>query len=175
MTPQGKKKGSRMLIPTLILGVIATILVIIGWRGGQDAHITGLQGAWKMTLEVAPLLIFAFIVAGMAQVLIPQELIAKWVGGESGWRGILIGCVAGGLSPGGPYVSLPIAAGFMGAGAGIGPTVAYLTAWSTWAVARMPMEVGIMGWRFTMIHIASTFIFPPIAGYIAQTFFSGTR
>jgi hypothetical protein len=28
--------------------------------------------------------------------------------------------------------------------------------------------VGIMGWEFTLIRIASTFFFPPIAGLIAQ-------
>jgi hypothetical protein len=54
------------------------------------------------------------------------------------------------------------------AGAGVGTMVAFLTGWSLWAVSRLPMEVGIMGWQFTLIRIASTFFFPPIAGLIAQ-------
>jgi uncharacterized protein len=168
---QGKKNMAGMLIPTIILGVIAVVMVVMGWRMEGGQHVAGLTAAWRMTLQVAPLLIFAFIIAGMVQVLLPQEMVAKWVGGESGWRGIMIGTVAGGLSPGGPYVSLPIAAGLMQSGAGIGTMVAYLTAWSLWAVARLPMEVGIMGWEFTLIRVATTFFFPPIAGGLAQWIF----
>jgi uncharacterized membrane protein YraQ (UPF0718 family) len=111
----------------------------------------------------------------MVQILMPHDLISKWVGAESGMRGILIGTVAGGLSPGGPYVSLPIAVGLLRSGAGVGTMVAFLTGWSLWAIARLPMEVGILGWKFTFIRLASTFIFPPIAGWIANIFFSGSK
>jgi uncharacterized protein len=157
-----------MLIPTIIMGSLALLLLFIAFKKGQGQHLIGLKAAGKMTVEILPLLIFAFIVAGMIQVLLPQELLSKWVGAESGWRGLLIGTVAGGLSPGGPYVSLPIVAGLLKSGAGVGTMVAFLTGWSLWAVARLPMEVGILGWEFTLIRVASTFIFPPIAGLIAQ-------
>ncbi|MDH4137520.1 MAG: permease [Anaerolineae bacterium] len=157
-----------MLIPTIIMGALAVIFLFIGYSKGQGQHIAGMRSALNMTVQILPLLIFAFIVAGMVQVLVPQELLSKWVGVESGMRGILIGTVAGALAPGGPYVSLPVAAGLLHAGAGVGTMVAFLTGWSLWAVSRLPMEVGILGWRFTFIRIASTFFFPPIAGLIAQ-------
>ena len=170
-----KRRVSNMLIPTIVMAVIAVILVIIGYSKGEGQHVTGLKSALKMTTDILPLLVFAFIVAGMIKVLLPQELMSRWVGEESGFRGILIGTVAGGIMPGGPYVSLPLAAGLMRAGAGLGTMVAFLTAWSLWAVARMPMELGIMGWRFTLVRLACTFFFPPIAGFLAQTFFSGFK
>lgn len=79
-----------------------------------------------------------------------------------------LGIVAGDLTSGGPYANLPIAAGLVRSGAGIGTMVAFLTSWSLWAVGRIPMEVGILGWRLTLIRIASTFLFPPTAGLIAE-------
>jgi uncharacterized membrane protein YraQ (UPF0718 family) len=161
-----------MLIPTIIMGVLALILLYIGYHKGHGEHIAGLSRGFNLTVEVLPLLIFAFIVAGMVQVLIPHEIISRWIGAESGLRGILLGTVAGGFSPGGPYVSLPIVAGLMRSGAGVGTLVAFLTSWSLWAVGRLPMEVGILGWRFTAIRLACTFFFPPIAGFLAQAFFS---
>ncbi|MBN2088107.1 permease [candidate division KSB1 bacterium] len=173
MSPQ--KRKSQMLIPTIILGMLAIILVIIGYSKGQGQHLVGLKSAGQMTLETLPLLIFAFIVAGMVRVLLPQELLSKWVGAESGWRGILIGTLAGGFSPGGPYVSLPIVAGLLKAGASVGTLVAFLTAWSLWAIARLPMEIGILGWKFTMIRLVTTFFFPPIAGYLAQIIFGNSQ
>jgi uncharacterized membrane protein YraQ (UPF0718 family) len=168
MAKNGRKPN--MLVPTIILGILAFILLYIGYQRGQ--HTDGTKAALTMLIDILPLLFFAFIVAGMIQTLLPREVIAKWVGAESGFRGILIGSVAGGLSPGGPFVSLPIAAGLLKAGAGVGTMVAYLTGWSLWAVARLPMEVGILGWKLTLICLSSTLIFPPIAGLIAQTFFS---
>ena len=163
-----KRRGSGMLVPTIIMGALAVIFLLIGYYKGEGQHIVGMRSALRMTVEILPLLIFAFIVAGMVQVLVPQQLLSKWVGAESGIRGILIGTATGALAPGGPYVSLPVAAGLLQAGAGVGTMVAFLTGWSLWAVTRLPMEVGIMGWRFTLIRIASTFFFPPIAGLLAQ-------
>ncbi len=161
-----------MLVPTLILASLACALLAVGYAQGEGAHLRGTRIALAMVVEVLPLLVFAFLVAGMVQVLVPQETIHRWVGGGSGMRGILLGTVAGGLAPGGPYVSLPIAAGLLRSGAGVGTMVAFLTGWSLWAVGRLPMEVGILGWRLTLIRVASTFFFPPIAGWIAHTFFN---
>ena len=163
-----------MLIPTIIMGIVAVVLLFIGYQKGGGEHILGLRTAGSLLIQITPLLIFAFILAGMIQALIPTEMISRWLGVESGFRGILIGTVLGGLTPGGPYVSMPIAAGLMRAGAGIGTMVAFITAWSLLAIVRLPIEVGLMGWKFTLIRMACTFFFPPIAGLIANKLFSGT-
>ncbi len=162
-----------MLIPTIIMGVIAIALLYIGHQRGGGEHIVGLKSAGNLLLQITPLLILAFIIAGMVQVLIPQEIISRWVGMESGFRGILIGSAIGGILPGGPYVSMPIVAGLLRTGASTGTMVALLTAWSLLAFTRLPIEVGLLGWKFTFIRLACVFFFPPIAGFIANRFFSG--
>ncbi len=164
-----------MLIPTIIMGMIAVALLYIAYQRGSGEHVVGLKSAGNLLVQILPLLIFAFIVAGMIRVLIPQELIAKWVGAESGFRGILIGSVLGGIMPGGPYVSMPIIAGLLRTGAGIGTMVALITSWSLIAIARLPMEVGILGWKFSLIRLACVFFFPPIAGLIASKLFSSVE
>jgi len=163
-----------MTTSTIIMGILAAALFLAGYFRGQGQHISGLKQAGSMIVSILPLLTFAFIVAGMVQALIPREFLSKWVGEESGFRGILIGTVAGGLSPGGPYVNLPIVAALLNSGASVGTMVAFLTGWSLWALARFPMEVGILGWKFTLIRLACTFFFPPIAGLIAQTLFGNS-
>lgn len=162
-----------MLVPTIIMGIIAFILLAIGYSKGQ--HIAGLKLAFGTIVKIIPLLIFAFIIAGMVRSLLPQEIIAKWIGKESGLKGIFIGTAAGAITPGGPYTSLPIVAGFLRSGASVGTVVAFLTAWSLWAIPRLPIEVGVLGWKFALIRFASTFFFPPIAGLIAQAFYSGFK
>jgi uncharacterized membrane protein YraQ (UPF0718 family) len=164
---------ARMFVPTLFMAGLAIALLTLGYLRGQGEHLAGLKAGGAMTVQVLPLLAFAFIVAGMIQVLIPSAAVARWIGAESGARGIWIGALAGGLTPGGPYVSLPVVAGLLRAGAGVGTLVAFLTAWSLIAVARLPMEVGLLGWRFTVARLACTFFFPPIAGWLAHLLFRG--
>lgn len=164
-----------MLIPTIIMGVIAVVLLYLGYQKGGGEHILGLKAAGSLLVQIIPLLIFAFIIAGMMQFLIPQEIIARWIGAESGFRGLLIGSVIGGFMPGGPMTSLPVAAGLLRVGANVGTMVAFLTGWSLLAVTRMPLEIGLMGWKFSLIRLACVFFFPPIAGLIANKFFSGVN
>jgi uncharacterized membrane protein YraQ (UPF0718 family) len=169
------RRLSGMLIPTIVMGVLAIILTFIAYNRGGGEHILGLKSTGNMLIQLIPLLLLAMLVAGMVQVLAPQEMISKWVGAESGFRGLLIGTAMGGFTPGGPFVSMPIAAGLLRAGAGIGTMVAFITAWSLLAVARLPLEIGVMGWKFTLIRLACTFFFPPIAGLIANRLFSGVN
>ena len=164
-----------MLIPTLIMGSLAVVLLYIGYNRGEGQHIAGLQITLGLLKQIIPLLIFAFIIAGMVQVLLPREHLAKWIGVESGLRGIMIGSFAGALTPGGPFVNLPIAVSLLKSGASVGTMVAFLTGWSLWAIARLPMEFGILGWKFTLVRLASVLIFPPLAGIIAHVFFSGVK
>ncbi len=165
--PSGRNK-KKMLAPTLFMAAIAFVLLLIAWSRGAGEHVTALRMGLAITLQTLPLVIFAFVIAGFVQVLLPHDLLYRWVGPEAGLRGIVIGTLAGGITPGGPYVSLPIVAGLLRTGAGAGTMVAFLTSWSLWAMARLPMELGLLGWRFTLIRLASTFFFPPIAGFLAH-------
>lgn len=157
-----------MLIPTIIMGVVALALFVVAYQKGGNAHVQGLKSAGLLMLELLPLLFFAFAIAGMAQILVSGEVLSKWIGVESGIKGIFIGTFAGCLCPGGPFVVLPLSAGLLKAGANVGIVVAFISSWALLSLNRLPMEVGILGWKFTMIRMASVFFFPPIAGLIAQ-------
>lgn len=164
-----------MTLPTVILGILAAVLVYIGYKNGEGQHVVGLNNAWKMTLQVLPLVVMALIVAGMSQALIPQAGMTKWIGGESGMKGIMIGTVAGSLAPGGPFVSMPIALGMLKAGAGVGTMVAFLTSWSLMSLIRLPLEVGILGWKLTLMRLSCSFFIPPLTGLLAQTLYGNVQ
>jgi uncharacterized membrane protein YraQ (UPF0718 family) len=169
---RGEKKGEGMLSVTIVIAIITLILFLITYLKGENQHIRGLKAGIKMMRDIFPLLIFAFLMAGLLQEILPQELLNKWLGKSAGIKGIFIGTIAGGICPGGPYVSFPLAAGFLRMGVSIPTIVAFITSWSLWAVARLPMEVGILGWKFTLFRLASTFIFPPLAGLISKFYLS---
>ena len=166
-----EKKGKKvnLMLPTLIMGLIALVMFLyISFYGEKGDNTAGLLDAAKLLVRILPLMFFAFVIAELTVKLLPPGLLEQWVGTKSGLRGIFIGSVAGALTPGGPYVSLPVVAGLLNSGAKAGTMVAFLTAWSLASVARLPLELSIVGPRFTLVKIASTILFPPLAGIIAD-------
>jgi uncharacterized membrane protein YraQ (UPF0718 family) len=157
---------------TIVMVIIAVALLVVAYFMGNNLHISGLKKSGEMLIQVFPLLIAAFVIAGMVQVLIPKEFIVKWLGPESGLKGIALGALAGGLTPGGPVINFPIVASIYKSGAGIGTVVAYVTAWSLVSVVRFPLEVSLISPKFAFIRLACTFFFPPLAGLIAHAVFS---
>ena len=160
-----------MKIATIVMLIIAVVLSIVAYSRDERLFFQGLKFGGRTLLSILPLLVCALIVAGLIQVLIPKDLFSTWLGDQAGLRGIFIAAIAGGLTPGGPYVLLPVAAALYRAGVGIGPMVAFLTGWSLWAAGRLPYEIGLLGPKLTLIRFVSTLIFPPIAGLIAQLLF----
>ena len=159
-------KNSSIIITTIIMAVLCLAAFYLAYQ--KNKHFDGLVIAKNLTFQVLPLLVFAFILAGMVQVLVPAELVAKWIGAESGFKGIVLGSIAGGLLPGGPFVTLPIVAGLAKVGASIPVLVSVITGWSLIALARLPMEIGILGPKLAFIRLASVLLFAPLAGLMAK-------
>lgn len=166
------KRGNTLLLPTIIIGIAASVLLVISIIKGNGQHIDGFRLSLTMMIKILPLLFFALFVAQMVQLLIPAEVIAHWVGSKSGMKGIFIGMIAGMLTLGGPYAIYPLAVGFVGAGASIGTITAYVTSWSMLSLGRLPMEIGFLGWKFSMIRMAISLIIPLVVGWSAQLLFS---
>jgi uncharacterized membrane protein YraQ (UPF0718 family) len=111
------------------------------------------------------------LLAGLVQVLVSRELVERWLGSGSGWRGIALACIGGALMPGGPYVYYPIAAVLLNAGASVGVLVAFVTAKNLWSVSRLPLEIALLGTHLTLVRVATTLIIPPLLGLLAEALF----
>ena len=160
--------GKKMLIPTIVIGIVAAILVVLVHFKGGDAQTVVKQGTTS-TLSIFPILLFALIAAATLDYLIPEDWIAKWIGGESGMKGIWIGTFAGALCPpGGVIVLYGIVGGLLKAGAGLGAMVALVTSYNLLALHRFPFEVSMMGWKFALLRVASVLLCAPIAGIVAH-------
>lgn len=163
-----------MTVATWLLALIAAGLFVYAWRQhGRGEAMRGLRiGAdslWNLTF----LLLLAFALSGLIEVLAPEDLVRTWLGAESGLRGLVLGSVVGAFMPGGPYVVFPIMATLYRAGAGLGTTVSLVTGWALWGVISLAFELSIVGPRFSAIRIGVGLIMPPLAGFLAQLLFGG--
>jgi len=155
-----------LIIPAALL--LTLMIVAYVKRGGAGVG-EGFAETGKLLKTVLPNLAIGFTLAGFLTLLLPQELVAKWLGEGSGARGVLVGTVAGALTPGGPFTHFPILAGLMVKGAAIGPVCAYIAAWALIGVHRiMIWEAPILGWRFVAVRVAACAMLPLVAGFGAQ-------
>jgi len=154
-----------------LAGVALTLAAVAWWQGGPELAAAGVLHGLRTFVSVIPLLIAAFLVAGLIQVLVTQQAVSRWLGAESGWRGILLACIGGAIIPGGPYVYYPIAATLLHAGAGLGVIVAFVTAKNLWSVTRLPLEFALLGPHLTLVRFVVTLPVPLVMGLLAETFF----
>ena len=156
----------------IFLALVTLSLAALAWRrGGPELALAGLEQGGRILLSVIPLLIAAFIIAGLIQTLVSRELVTRWLGAGSGWRGIALACLGGALIPGGPYVYYPIAAALLQAGAGLGVLVAFVTAKNLWSLSRLPLEFALLGPRLTVIRFVVTLLLPPLLGLLTELLF----
>jgi uncharacterized membrane protein YraQ (UPF0718 family) len=164
-----KREGSKpMDTTTLVLAAVAAILLAIAFWRGRGLPLAGLLAGGRTLWRNLPVLLLGFVVAGLAQVLIPKDLITRWLGTEAGVKGVLIGCVVGGLVPGAPYATFPLVATLYQAGASLGAVVGFVSAWSLWSVSRLPLEIALIDSKPALVRYAITFVVPPIAGLLAE-------
>jgi uncharacterized membrane protein YraQ (UPF0718 family) len=156
----------------IILALLAFSLAGFAWlQGGLSLVLEGAVAAGKTILSVLPLLIAAFLVAGLLQALITRDVVTNWLGVRSGWRGIFLAGLGGALTPGGPYAYYPIAAALLESGASLGVLVTYLAAKNLWSLTRFPFEISLLGPYLTSVRILVTFVIPPLLGILAEMLF----
>jgi uncharacterized membrane protein YraQ (UPF0718 family) len=153
---------------TLVLAAAAALLLAVAFWRGRGLPVTAAITAGRTLWTNLPIILLGFLIAGLVQVLVPRELIARWLGGQAGVKGVLISCVAGGLVPGSPYAVFPLVAAFFKAGAGLGAVVGFLSAWSLWSVSRLPVEMALVDPKVALIRYGITFLVPPLAGLLAN-------
>lgn len=150
-----------MFTATVVCGVF-----VLHHHGAHRA-LDGLSSGGQLLMATLPKMVFAFAVAGLIQVLVPADLISQWIGEGSGVRGLLIGTAAGALTPGGPFMHFPIVASLLHSGAGAGPIIAYLTAWSLLGLHRLVIwEVPLLGFEISLVRFAVSLALPPVVGLV---------
>ncbi len=164
-------RGGPVDVSTLILVALAVLFAVLAYVKDPGLPWLGARTGLSMLWLVLPRLIPALILAGMIQVLIPQETVARYFGRESGLAAILMASAAGVLTPGGPMVSVPLLVVLANSGMALGPLVAYMTAWSLFGMQRIiAWEAPLMGWRFVMVRVIPSLAFPVIAGWLVKLY-----
>ena len=156
---------------TLLLAAVAVVLAILAYLKDPGLPMVGAKNGVAMLAFVIPRMVVAIILAGLMQVLVPQDFVSRHFGQGGGVRALLLATLAGMITPGGPMVTVPFMVALANSGAALSSLVAYMTAWSLFGLQRIiAWEAPLMGWRFVAARVVPSLAFPVIAGWLVSVF-----
>jgi uncharacterized membrane protein YraQ (UPF0718 family) len=152
---------------------ITTIAVIaaatVYWRDGREHFLSIFGGDLALFGEMLPKVLAGCLIGAFVTLILPREMVARWVGHESGFPGLLIAGLFGIILPGGPITIYPVASAFLAMGADAGAMVAFITSWTLCGYTRaLVWELPFFGPHFTIWRIVAALPLPILAGLLAR-------
>jgi uncharacterized protein len=156
---------------TLLLAAVAVVLAVVAYLKDPGLPLLGVKNGVSMLAFVIPRMVVAILLAGLMQVLVPQDFVSRHFGHGGGTRALLLATLAGVVTPGGPMVTVPFMVALANSGAALPSLVAYMTAWSLFGLQRIiAWEAPLMGWRFVVARVVPSLAFPLVAGWLVSVF-----
>jgi uncharacterized membrane protein YraQ (UPF0718 family) len=148
--PPARRKRRAFDWPTAILiTIVVCAAAYVYWRDGTARFLEVVWADAGLFATMLPNVLAGCLIAALVTVLLPRDTISRWVGKDSGLKGILISAGAGIIVPGGPFTIFPIAAAFLGVGADAAAVVTLITSWTTIGMSRaLVWEMPFLGFDF---------------------------
>jgi len=149
------------------MAVTAAVTVYV--RDGREHFFAILLGDVTLFTAMLPKVLAGCLIGAFVTLLLPREMVARWVGHESGFTGLLIAAFFGFLLPGGPITIYPVAGAFLVMGADAGAVVAFIVSWTLVGYTRaLVWELPFFGSDFVLWRIIEALPLPIIAGLLAR-------
>jgi len=157
-----------IVIASLLLYGAVFVLGRIAWQRHDGSVRRSLDLALVQARLVAPRIFFAVLGAGFIAALVPPELVAAVIGGDTGFLGLLIASVLGAITPGGPMLAFAVGSAALEVGGGTPQIIAFVSAWGLYNLNRTTVwEMPIIGRRATLQRIAVALPVPLLLGLVA--------
>lgn len=155
--------------------LVSVTLLLYLWAGfsAPERAVRALQAGGSLLLSVV-LLIFAVMgLVGLVQVWISRDAVARLLGEESGPKALLIAAACGTLLIGPPYVIFPLLMTVKKQGARWAVVTIVLAAYAV-KLPMIPLEVGFLGWPFSLGRSILTLAFAIPTGLLVERLMEGS-
>lgn len=139
-------KKYKFFIITLIMLII---LFFINYSLGVKALSITAFSFKEMLFVIPPV----FILLGLLDTWVPKETIVKYMGEDSGIKGVLLSLLIGSAAAGPLYGAFPVAAVFMKKGVKFTNVMIFLGAWSTTKIPMILFEMASLGTKFAFTRL----------------------
>lgn len=162
---KGLLKRYEFFLVTIV--VVAIIIMINRNLGLKAIGIVG-NSFEEMALVIPPI----FVLLGLLDVWVPKEIMMKYMGEGSGFKGIILAIIIGSAAAGPLYGAFPVAAVFMKKGVKFSNILIFIGAWSTTKIPMFLFELSALGVSFAVTRLLIDIPGIIIISYILQAFIS---
>jgi uncharacterized membrane protein YraQ (UPF0718 family) len=137
-----------------------------GWVSPVKA-LHALQSGGALLLSVLLLIIAVMGLVGLVQVWVSRDAVARLLGEEGGPKALLIAALCGTLLIGPPYIIFPLLMTVHKQGARWAVVATVLAAYAV-KLPMIPLEVGFLGWPFSLSRSCLTLLFAIPIGLLVE-------
>jgi len=148
---------------------IAVLVMAFRWFDREELG-QWMGQTWDFSKSIIPLLFGGVLVTGFVGALIPEQLVAQWVGGE-GFQSNFIASIIGGMWYFATLTEIPILEALMNLGMGRGPALALLLAGPALSLPSIAVIHSVIGFKKTLAFVCLTIIMSTFAGMVFSWFF----
>jgi uncharacterized membrane protein YraQ (UPF0718 family) len=155
---------------TAVIGsMVGAAAITVLWRQGRERFLEILIGDLSFLGGMVFKVLAGCLIGSFLALLLPRETVQRWVGGESGLIGLIVGTAVGIVMPGGGVTIFPMASAFLLIGADVGAIVAFMTSWMLLGFNRaLVWELPFFGGDFIIWRSLVALPLPILAGLLAR-------
>lgn len=150
-----------------LLFVMAALLYAWAFAVAPDKALQALAVGWRTFLGVLPIISAVFGALGLFNVWVDRKKIAAVLGTGGGIKAVALASLAGTILVGPVYVVFPLLKAVREHGARWAVIGAVLAAWAV-KVPMVPMEIGMLGLRFSIARIVLVALAAVPIGYLLE-------
>ena len=151
---------------TIILYLLALALLGYSWLKDKAKTKAALLKGVRSFLQIFPLFASVLLLIGLMFTFVSPELVARLIGGATGFLGMLVTSAIGAITliPG--FVAFPLAASLLELGAGVMQAAVFISTLMTVGIMTAPLEAKYFGRKATIWRNGLNFVFAFIVALI---------
>lgn len=136
---------------------LAFLLMVLYWLKPEIGQ-SSLKITVKNTGEMLKIIPPVFILLGLLDVWVKRETMIKYMGEDSGFKGVLIAFLLGSAAAGPLYAAFPIAGILLKKGSKLTNVFIFIGAWSTTKIPMFLLEASYLGMKFAVVRLLLSLI-----------------
>lgn len=149
----------------IIFLIVAAIFILLN----RNKAILGFKYALSTYKNLLIVIVGVALLSGIISEIVDENFVKKFIGKESGFKGVLIGAIFGTLMVGPAYVYYPFLKELLNKGAKINVLATTIGAWAI-KLQWLPFAITLLGAKFIITLNIFIFIFAIISGYLVEYF-----
>ncbi|MGL5354122.1 MAG: permease [Clostridium sp.] len=156
------KRYSLFITSLVILAFIFFINPVIGYKTASSV-----QSSFLEMISVLPPIM---ILLGLMDIWIKREILIKYMGENSGVKGILLSILLGSLAAGPMYAAFPFTIVLLKKGAKFSNVIIFMNSWCVTKIPTLMFEVSALGFKFTIVRLLIDIPGVILMGYLVHYF-----